>query len=54
MAKVFGSYFQEQELGEEFELLVLASDGLWDVVPNDVCHCDRSFISQILIGIFLI
>ncbi|GJZ55121.1 probable protein phosphatase 2C 76 [Tanacetum coccineum] len=26
---------QEQELGEEFELLVLASDGLWDVVPND-------------------
>ncbi|KAK9075375.1 hypothetical protein SSX86_003698 [Deinandra increscens subsp. villosa] len=26
---------QEQELCEEFELLVLASDGLWDVVPND-------------------
>lgn len=26
---------QEQELDEEFELLVLASDGLWDVVPND-------------------
>lgn len=26
---------QEQELDEEFELLVLASDGLWDVVPNE-------------------
>nr|XP_043617661.1 probable protein phosphatase 2C 76 [Erigeron canadensis] len=26
---------QEQELSEEFELLVLASDGLWDVVSND-------------------
>ncbi|XP_076952579.1 putative protein phosphatase 2C 76 [Bidens hawaiensis] len=26
---------QEQELGEEIEMLVLASDGLWDVVPND-------------------
>ncbi|GJX76608.1 probable protein phosphatase 2C 76 [Tanacetum coccineum] len=29
---------QEQELDEEFELLVLASDGLWDVVPNE---CDK-------------
>ncbi|KAI3712520.1 hypothetical protein L1987_71078 [Smallanthus sonchifolius] len=26
---------QEQELDEEFELLILASDGLWDVVPNE-------------------
>ncbi|KAJ9539601.1 hypothetical protein OSB04_026107 [Centaurea solstitialis] len=26
---------QEQELDEGFELLVLASDGLWDVVPNE-------------------
>ncbi|KAJ7965378.1 Protein phosphatase 2C [Quillaja saponaria] len=26
---------QEQEIDDEFELLVLASDGLWDVVPND-------------------
>ncbi|KAJ0857051.1 putative protein-serine/threonine phosphatase [Helianthus annuus] len=26
---------QELELDEEFELLVLASDGLWDVVPNE-------------------
>ncbi|KAF5790511.1 putative protein-serine/threonine phosphatase [Helianthus annuus] len=26
---------QEQELGEELEMLILASDGLWDVVPND-------------------
>ncbi|KAK2654140.1 hypothetical protein Ddye_013996 [Dipteronia dyeriana] len=27
---------QDQEIDEEIELLVLASDGLWDVVPNDV------------------
>ncbi|XP_030532407.1 probable protein phosphatase 2C 76 isoform X1 [Rhodamnia argentea] len=26
---------QDQEIDEEFELLVLASDGLWDVVPNE-------------------
>ncbi|KAF6140868.1 hypothetical protein GIB67_042281 [Kingdonia uniflora] len=26
---------QEQEIDHEFELLVLASDGLWDVVPNE-------------------
>ncbi|KAL7183640.1 hypothetical protein ACSBR2_025932 [Camellia fascicularis] len=26
---------QDQEIYEEFELLVLASDGLWDVVPNE-------------------
>ncbi|XP_027361936.1 probable protein phosphatase 2C 76 isoform X4 [Abrus precatorius] len=26
---------QDQEIDEETELLVLASDGLWDVVPND-------------------
>ncbi|KAL5568328.1 hypothetical protein UlMin_024903 [Ulmus minor] len=26
---------QDRELDEEFELLVLASDGLWDVVPNE-------------------
>ncbi|KAK4745412.1 hypothetical protein SAY87_011724 [Trapa incisa] len=26
---------QEQEIDEEIELLVLASDGLWDVVPNE-------------------
>ena len=28
--------FQDQEVDEELELLVLASDGLWDVVPNEV------------------
>lgn len=28
--------FQDLEIDEEFELLVLASDGLWDVVPNEV------------------
>lgn len=26
---------QDQEIDEEIELLVLASDGLWDVVPNE-------------------
>ncbi|GMH28095.1 hypothetical protein Nepgr_029938 [Nepenthes gracilis] len=26
---------QEQEINEELELLVLASDGLWDVIPNE-------------------
>ncbi|KAL8095770.1 putative protein phosphatase 2C 76 isoform X1 [Apium graveolens] len=26
---------QDQEINEEIELLVLASDGLWDVVPNE-------------------
>ncbi|CAN4085765.1 unnamed protein product [Withania somnifera] len=26
---------QDQEIDEELELLVLASDGLWDVVPNE-------------------
>ncbi|XP_057463649.1 probable protein phosphatase 2C 76 isoform X2 [Actinidia eriantha] len=26
---------QDLEINEEFELLVLASDGLWDVVPNE-------------------
>lgn len=29
-------HFQDQVIDEELELLVLASDGLWDVVPNDV------------------
>ena len=28
--------FQDKEIDEEFELLVLVSDGLWDVVPNEV------------------
>ena len=27
---------QDEEIDEEFELLVLASDGLWDAVPNKV------------------
>ena len=32
----FSHTFQDLEIDEEFELLVLASDGLWDVVPNEV------------------
>lgn len=27
---------QEQEIDHDMELLVLASDGLWDVVSNEV------------------
>ena len=27
---------QDREIDEEIELLVLATDGLWDVVPNEV------------------
>lgn len=33
---VFLFSFQDQEVDEEFEFIVLASDGLWDVVPNEV------------------
>jgi len=32
----FLKYFQDQEIDEETEVLVLASDGLWDVVQNEV------------------
>ncbi|KAL5989300.1 hypothetical protein ACLOJK_010190 [Asimina triloba] len=32
---------QEQEINEEMEFLVLASDGLWDVVPNEVSSSYR-------------
>uniref|UniRef100_A0A0A9B789 protein-serine/threonine phosphatase n=1 Tax=Arundo donax TaxID=35708 RepID=A0A0A9B789_ARUDO len=26
---------QEQEINDELEFLIIASDGLWDVVPNE-------------------
>jgi serine/threonine protein phosphatase PrpC len=29
-------FFQEQEINDELEFLIIASDGLWDVVPNEV------------------
>lgn len=29
-------FCQEQEIDDELEFLILASDGLWDVVPNEV------------------
>lgn len=32
----FALFLQDLEVDEGFELLVLASDGLWDVVPNEV------------------
>lgn len=35
------SLLQEEEVDEKLELLVLASDGLWDAVPNEVSfHID--------------
>lgn len=27
---------QELEINDELEFLIIASDGLWDVVPNEV------------------
>ena len=30
------TYCQDQEIDGELEFLILASDGLWDVVPNEV------------------
>lgn len=32
------SMLQDQEVDQDVDLLVLASDGLWDVVPNEVIH----------------
>jgi serine/threonine protein phosphatase PrpC len=32
----FFLFCQEQEINDEFEFLIIASDGLWDVVPNEV------------------
>ena len=29
-------FCQEQEINDELEFLIIASDGLWDVVPNEV------------------
>ena len=29
---------QDQEIDDEMEFLILASDGLWDVVPNEVSY----------------
>lgn len=40
--------FQEQEIDGEIELLVLASDGLWDVVPNEVRDCSFLFIFSLI------
>lgn len=34
--KFVADVFQEQEVDDDLEFLVLASDGLWDVVPNEV------------------
>lgn len=29
---------QEEKVDSSLEFLILASDGLWDVVSNEVCH----------------
>lgn len=34
--KVFSNKLQEEQVNGELECLVLASDGLWDVVENEV------------------
>lgn len=36
--------FQDQEIDEELELLVLASDGLWDVVPNEASPVHDAYL----------
>lgn len=33
---VFNCMSQDREVDGEIELVILASDGLWDVVPNEV------------------
>lgn len=32
------SGLQEQKVDDSLEFLILASDGLWDVVTNEVCY----------------
>lgn len=49
MSKVVFS-FQDQKIDEEFELLVLASDGLWDVVPNEVSMPTPQFVLSIFLS----
>lgn len=41
-------FLQDQEIDEEFDLLVLASDGLWDVVPNEVSLLSFSFYLSLM------
>lgn len=41
--------FQDQEIDEEVELLVLASDGLWDVVPNEVSPVHACMLALVLV-----
>jgi serine/threonine protein phosphatase PrpC len=36
LMKVFSNKLQEEQVNGELECLVLASDGLWDVVENEV------------------
>ncbi|XP_022875103.1 probable protein phosphatase 2C 76 [Olea europaea var. sylvestris] len=35
LVDIYQIILQDQEIDQELELLVLASDGLWDVVPNE-------------------
>ena len=41
---------QEQEIDDELEFLILASDGLWDVVTNDV----SAYLLKILLDMVLV
>jgi serine/threonine protein phosphatase PrpC len=36
LMKFFSNKLQEEQFSDELECLVLASDGLWDVVENEV------------------
>lgn len=36
---------QEEKIDSSLEFLILASDGLWDVVSNEVCHLDHPSFS---------
>jgi len=36
--EVFSNKLQEEQVNGELECLVLASDGLWDVVENEVLN----------------
>lgn len=31
--------YQEEQITRDVEFLVIASDGLWDVISNEVCSC---------------
>ena len=46
-------FCQEQEIDGELEFLILASDGLWDVVPNEVSLTYTKFDTHACFAFFL-